>query len=33
MNAMIEMQMGQMQMHAAGQERQGAHAKPHQETD
>jgi hypothetical protein len=33
MNAMIEMQVRQMQMYAAGQERQHAHAEAHQKTD
>src|ERR1035437_5766923 len=33
MNAVIEMQVGHMQVYAAGQERQGAHAEPHEKTD
>jgi hypothetical protein len=33
MNPMIEMKMGYVQVNAAGQERQHAHAEPHQETD
>ena len=33
MNAVIEVQVGQMQVYAAGQERQGAHAEPHEKTD
>jgi len=33
MNSMIEMQVRQVQVHAAGQERQHAHAEPHQKTD
>src|ERR1039458_6769724 len=33
MNAMIEMQVGYVQVYAAAQERQRAHAEPHQETD